>query len=62
MTTPPTRLAPCFNVKVVDVMVSGFIGTLNVAATTFVKTTPMAALAGSVEITVGDTPAVNVQT
>ena len=53
MTTPGIWVAPCCNMKVVVVIVSGFIASLKVAESALLRATPRAALAGTVELTVG---------
>src|SRR5450759_1774302 len=61
-TVPATDVAPCFKVKVVAVRVDGSIGTLKVAVTILLRTTPVARSAGSVKVTVGAASVVNVNT
>jgi len=67
VTRPATAVVPGpVSVKVVPLMVSGFMAVLKVALTTWLAGTPVAKLAGIVESTVGlvvfGTPVVNVQT
>jgi hypothetical protein len=52
-TVPATGVAPWATVKVVLVMVAGSIGSLNVAKTLALVAAPVAALSGSVLVTVG---------
>ena len=54
-TVPVTDVAPCFRIKVVAVSVSESIGVLKFAAIILLRAIPVASLAGSVEITVGET-------
>src|SRR5450759_4472561 len=64
-TVPATGVVPCFMVKVVAVVavkVNGSIGTLKVAVTILLRTTPVARSAGSVELTVGAASVLNVNT
>ncbi len=62
-TDPSTEIVPCLSVKVEEVMVHGFMGTLNVAVTVLLRTTCVAPFAGSVEITTGAVAnVVNLQT
>src|SRR5437867_434090 len=53
MTVPTTGVVPCFKVKVTVVVVKGSIASLKVAATFWLMGTPVAALAGTVKLTVG---------
>ena len=53
VTVPETGVAPCRKVKVAVVTVRGSSASLKVAATLLLMATPMAALAGFVEVTVG---------
>ena len=46
-------VVPCFNVKVAAVMVAGSMFSLKVALTLWLTPTSVAALSGSVEVTVG---------
>ena len=50
---PETAVVPCFKVKVTVVIVKGSIASLKVAVTALLMVTPVAALAGTVELTVG---------
>ena len=52
-TKPDTNVVPCSTLIVVVVMVEASMATLKVAAIFWLKGTPVAALAGSVELTVG---------
>ena len=63
VTAPATGVAPGpVTVKVVPVMVAGFMGPLKVAETSVVTATPVAPFAGTVETTVGGGAVVNVHT
>ena len=53
VTAPETGVVPCFKVKVAVVIVNGSIASLKVAAIPWLIGTPVAAFAGSVELTVG---------
>src|SRR5947207_11707248 len=53
ITVPATAVVPCFKVKVTWVIVNGSITSLKVAAIFWLMATPVAALAGTVELTVG---------
>ena len=50
---PETGVDPCFNVKVRLVIVNGSIASLKVAVIFVLIATPVAALAGTVRLTVG---------
>jgi hypothetical protein len=50
---PETAVAPCFKVNVVVVIVKGSITSLKVAEIFVLVKTPVAALAGTVELTMG---------
>ncbi len=58
---PGTLVAPCFSRYVAAVRVEGFMATLKVAVTVLLSATSTAVLSGSVAITVGAAPVVNVQ-
>ncbi len=53
VTVPKTAVAPCFSVKVVVLIVKGFIASLKVAETALPIGTFVAPLVGTVELTVG---------
>jgi hypothetical protein len=53
VTAAGTGVAPCVKANVVVVQVAGSIASLKVAVTFLLTTTPVAVLAGSVELTVG---------
>src|ERR1041385_7740989 len=53
VTEPATGVVPCFRVKLVVLIVEGSIVSLKVAAIFLLIATPVAAFAGSVELTVG---------
>ena len=61
---PGIMFAPWLSVKVVALIESGSMASLNVAVIILLSTTPVALVAGSVEITVGAArePVVNVHT
>ena len=46
-------MVPCFRVKVVPVMLKGFIGSLKLALTSWLTGTALARFTGTVEVTVG---------
>jgi hypothetical protein len=62
VTVPPTGVAPGpTKVNVAELIVAGFIASLNVAETTVLTGTPVAPITGTVELTVG-APVVKLQT
>ena len=50
---PKTGVSPCFKVKVTEIIVNGFIASLKMAVIALLIATPVAALTGMVELTVG---------
>ena len=50
---PKTGVSPCFKVKVTVMIVKGFIASLKMAVMALLMATPVAALSGMVELTVG---------
>src|ERR1043166_2654567 len=53
VTVPATGVVPCFKVNVRVVVVNGSIASLKVAAIFWLTATPVAALAGTVKLTMG---------
>jgi hypothetical protein len=50
---PEIGVFPCFKVKVTEIIVNGFIASLKIAVIALLMATPVAALTGIVELTVG---------